>query len=71
MKFVILRGRAEGNRFYTTYVEGLDSTKLADGTVAYDIMSYADTAAEAQAKLGYGTHQTTGHKAIDKESHSQ
>ena len=39
--------------FFTTYTEGEDPTKLADGTVAYEIIDFADTVSEAQIKL-YG-----------------
>ncbi len=57
-KFVILQGIAEGNRFFTDFVEGHDYTRLEDGTVAYRIIGYAETIAEAQTKL-YGRPFTT------------
>ena len=57
MKFILLQGIAEGNRFFTSYVEGQDHTKLEDGTVAYHIIGHAETVAEAQTKLyGYCFH---------------
>lgn len=48
--FVILRGIQLGNRFFSTN-DGTDPTKLVDGTVAYTILGYADTIAEAQVAL--------------------
>ncbi len=42
------------NRFFTTWKDdGHDYTKLADGTVAYEIIGYADTVENAQRIL-YG-----------------
>jgi hypothetical protein len=55
MKYVILEGLAYHNRFYTMYTEDDDPTTLADGTVAYKVLGYADTDKEAQAKLDYIT----------------
>lgn len=55
-KLVILRGVLEVNyfdKFFTSHTEGKDPCKLDDGTVAYRILGYADTAAEAQIFL-YG-----------------
>lgn len=52
-RFVILRGIQYGSRFFTTYIEGEGATKLKDGTVAYEVMGYADTVQEAQIFL-YG-----------------
>lgn len=49
--FVLLEGR-HGNQFFTTYVPGEDPTTLYDGTVAYKVLGYAHTVAEAQQKLG-------------------
>jgi hypothetical protein len=60
MKYVILKGIEEGNRFFTTNTPGYDHTKLVDGTVAYHIIGYANTVAEAQIKLygkSYVNHQ--------------
>lgn len=55
-KYVILRGLEHGNRFFTTNDPAQDQTKLADGTVAYEVIGYADTIREAQTKLyGYST----------------
>ncbi len=53
MKFVLLEGIEQGNRFFSPYERGKDPTKLEDGTVAYIVLGYADTIAEAQRKL-YG-----------------
>ena len=50
-KFVILEGIEEGNRFFSTHTPGEDETRLADGTLAYRILGYADTIAEAQLRL--------------------
>lgn len=56
-KFIILQGIIKdvnrGQRFFTTYTEGEDQTKLLDGTVAYKVIGHAETVAEAQVKL-YG-----------------
>ena len=52
-KFVILEGIKEGNRFFSTNDPEQDNRFLADGTLAYRIMGYADTVEEAQLKL-YG-----------------
>ena len=55
-KFVLLGGVLAGvnfgNRFFTPNIGG-DPTRLADGRVAYEVLGYADTVAEAQMKL-YG-----------------
>ncbi len=48
-RYVLLEGIKEGNKFFTANT--LNPTKLADGTVAYTIIGYADTAIEAQSKL--------------------
>jgi hypothetical protein len=42
-----------GNRFFTTNVKGKDQTRLDTGEVAYTVLGYANTVAEAQMKL-YG-----------------
>lgn len=56
-KFILLEGIIKdvnkGNKFFTTYTEGEDQTKLMDGTVAYKVIGHAETVAEAQVKL-YG-----------------
>ena len=52
-KYIILEGLAERNRFFSGNSSFDDPTKLLDGTVAYRIIGYADTIAEAQIKL-YG-----------------
>jgi len=54
-KFVLLKGIREGNRFFTTNSQ--EPTRLNDGTVAYTIIGYADTVAQAQIKL-YGKSYT-------------
>ena len=51
-RFVILRGLVNNNRFFTSY-SGEDPTKLADGTVGYEVIGYASTVEEAQIEL-YG-----------------
>ena len=45
-KYVVLRGIKHGNVFWTTNDER-DPTLLADGTVAYEVLGYADTEADA------------------------
>jgi hypothetical protein len=50
-KFVCLEDLKENSRFYTTYHEGEDATRLADGTVAYKVLGYADTDREARVIL--------------------
>lgn len=51
-KLVILRGIEFGNTFYTTNSEVPEEiVRLSDGTVAYEIVDYADTDLEAQEKL--------------------
>jgi hypothetical protein len=52
-QFIILQGLVEGNRFFTDHVKGKDQTKLADGSLAYRVIGYAETVEEAQTKL-YG-----------------
>ena len=44
---VVLRGIAERNVFWTTYRDGDDPTRLIDGTVAYKVIAYTDSDAEA------------------------
>ena len=51
MKFVLLEGIKEHNRFFSTYTEGEDASKLEDGTIAYIVLGYADSMEEAQIKL--------------------
>ena len=56
MKFVLLQNiEFPYGKFFTTHREGIDPdpTKLYDGTVAYEIIGYADTVDDAQQKL-YG-----------------
>lgn len=53
MKYVILEGLAEGNRFFTDVREDADQTKLQDGTIAYKVLAYAETIEAAQIFL-YG-----------------
>lgn len=50
-KYILLRGLQWGNRFFTNYTPGWDHTKLNNGTVAYEIIGYADTVEEAQRSL--------------------
>jgi len=45
-KLVILRNIKRGNRFFTDFKEGDDPTTLFDGTVAYEIVGYADSSYE-------------------------
>ena len=47
--FVVLRGLEYGNVFWTMTRQGEDVTKTADGTVAYEVVKYCDTAPEAVA----------------------
>lgn len=54
-KYVILRNRECGTFFTTNSDE--DPTRLIDGTVAYTIVGYADTIAEAQIRI-YGRSYT-------------
>jgi len=53
MKFVILQGLEEGNRFFTENVEGQDPTKGGNGETWYRVVGYADSVEEAQTIL-YG-----------------
>jgi len=55
-KYVIYRGLEVGNRFFSLNNKKEpeeEKVKLLDGTVAYKILGYANTVAEAQIKL-YG-----------------
>ena len=52
-KFVLLKGLEQGNRFFSSYSEDEDPTKLLDGTVAYAIIGWANSVEEAQLHL-YG-----------------
>lgn len=52
-KYVCLEGLEQHNRFYSTYTEEKDPTKLQDGTVVYKVLGYADTDVEAR-KILYG-----------------
>lgn len=53
-KYAIFKGLQEGNKFFSTNCPNEDQTKLADGTVAYEIIGYANSIGEAQVKLfGY------------------
>ena len=56
-RFILLRGIAQGNAFFTSYdaeTETIeDACKLADGTVAYEYLGLADSVEEAQTRL-YG-----------------
>lgn len=52
-RFVCLRSRQGGNRFYTTY-DGEDRYTIGqgpEGRVVYDILGFADNTAEAQSLL--------------------
>lgn len=56
MKFILLEGLEEGNRFIT--VNNPDKSddqkcRLVDGTLAYKIIGYANSVKDAQIKL-YG-----------------
>jgi len=54
MKLICLEGIEHGNQFYTTHDENdKEPEKLADGTVAYRILGYANTDKEAREIL-YG-----------------
>lgn len=65
-KYVVLEGIQEGNKFYTGYTEGRDHTKLNDGTVAYKVLGFADTDAEAQKILGYGIDPEYDRKVLSE-----
>lgn len=54
-RYVLLKGRSAGNRFFTSYdgYARYEVTKLHDGKVAYEIIGFADTVAQAHRKL-YG-----------------
>jgi len=52
-ELIIVEGLIAGNRFFSTNIRGYDERLLANGKVAYRILGYADTSAEAQLKL-YG-----------------
>jgi hypothetical protein len=55
-KFALFRGVIpgvnKGQQFFSINHPEEDQTKLLDGTVAYEIIGYADTEEEAQQKLG-------------------
>lgn len=59
MKYILLRGLERGNKFFTMNVPGEtedEKCRLADGTLAYEIIGYAGTIREAQMKLyGYAS----------------
>ena len=50
-KFALFRGIKNRNQFYSTNCPNEDQTRLADGTIAYTIIGYANTSGEAQVKL--------------------
>lgn len=52
--FVVLRGLAQGNVFWSCSQLGEDPTKLTDGTVAYEVIGYCDT--DTDAKELYDKH---------------
>jgi hypothetical protein len=55
-KYALFKGIQMGNIFFSANSPGEDMTKLADGTLAYEIIGYADSSEEAQCKL-YGRPQ--------------
>lgn len=61
-KYVILMGIKEHNCFFSMHVPGNDPTKLADGTVAYFVLGYADTMWEAQEMLNIPERFITSNK---------
>jgi len=64
MKYICLEGIEEGNRFYTMNSNKPEPEKLADGTVAYRVLGYADTDEEAR-KILYGPeHNDPFNKAV-------
>ena len=56
-KYAIFQGIDEGNRFFSTNCPDTDQTRLDSGEVAYIILGYANTIAEAQQYL-YGKVST-------------
>lgn len=50
-KFVVLRGRKEGNRFYSTNIPGNDPKMSAKGEHWYDVIGYANSGEEALATI--------------------
>lgn len=51
-KYAVYRGLEQGNRFFSTNDPNepeSEKVKLYDGTVAYEILGYADTEDEARA----------------------
>lgn len=52
-RYVILRGIAWGNRFFSTHNPDGDERYLVTGELAYDILGYAETVYDAQ-KFLYG-----------------
>lgn len=68
--FVVLRGLKEGNTFFTAYTGKPEDeqVRLADGTVAYEIVGYANTVEEAQEMIrqSYIKHGTTWRVEIMK-----
>jgi len=57
-KYVILQGIELGNRFFCLNTPGIDHTRLYTGEVAYRVLGYADTVAQAQIFL-HGYSSTT------------
>lgn len=55
-KFTLFEGLEYRNRFFSMHTPDKDETRLADGTVAYKILGYANTVEEAQRKL-YGHYE--------------
>jgi hypothetical protein len=54
----VIPGVNKGQRFFSTNHPEKDQTKLLDGTVAYEIIGYADTVKEAQDALGLHEPET-------------
>jgi hypothetical protein len=52
-KYVALRGIEKGNMFYSMHLPASDETRLADGTLAYEILGYANTDEDARKLCGW------------------
>jgi len=50
--YVVLESIEYGNRFFSTYKEGEDATKLLTGETVYKVIGYAETIEQAQKLLG-------------------
>jgi hypothetical protein len=50
-QYVVLRGIEHGNRFFSSYTQGDDATKMFDGVIAYEVLGYGETIYDCQEFL--------------------